>query len=227
MIGSRITFDDVTRYRLLQSELHASKQELETAYEELQSTNEELETTNEELQSTVEELETTNEELQSTNEELETMNEELQSTNEELQTMNDEMRSRSTDLDVMNSFLESVFSSLQSAVVVLDREFRVDDLERRREGVMGRTERRSGRCEFPRPRHRFAGGAAAAADQGCAQRYERSPRGRPVGCEPARKVDSVQGHAGAAPSRDGGRNDRSDPDDGTGGRAGVRVRISG
>jgi two-component system CheB/CheR fusion protein len=124
-IGTRITFDDVTRYRLLQSELNASKQELDTAYEELQSTNEELETTNEELQSTVEELETTNEELQSTNEELETMNEELQSTNEELQTMNDEMRSRSTDLNSANAFLESVFASLRAAVVVLDREYRV------------------------------------------------------------------------------------------------------
>jgi two-component system CheB/CheR fusion protein len=125
MIGSRIAFEDVTSYRLLQTELHASKQELDTAYEELQSTNEELETTNEELQSTVEELETTNEELQSTNEELETMNEELQSTNEELQTMNDEIRSRTTDLDAVNTFLESVFSSLRPAVVVLDRDFQV------------------------------------------------------------------------------------------------------
>lgn len=125
VIGSRITFEDVTRYRQLQSELHASKQELDTAYEELQSTNEELETTNEELQSTVEELETTNEELQSTNEELETMNEELQSTNEELQTMNDEMRSRSNELDTSNAFLQSVFSSLPSAVVVLDSACRV------------------------------------------------------------------------------------------------------
>jgi two-component system CheB/CheR fusion protein len=124
-IGSRISFEDVTRYRLLQAELHASKQELDTAYEELQSTNEELETTNEELQSTVEELETTNEELQSTNEELETMNEELQSTNEELQTMNDEMRSRSNELDTSNAFLQSVFSSLPSAVVVLDSAYRV------------------------------------------------------------------------------------------------------
>jgi two-component system, chemotaxis family, CheB/CheR fusion protein len=125
IIGCRIGFEDVTRYRLLQTELHASKQQLDSAYEELQSTNEELETTNEELQSTVEELETTNEELQSTNEELETMNEELQSTNEELQTMNDEMRSRSTDVDTANVFLESVFTSLRSAVVVLDREYRV------------------------------------------------------------------------------------------------------
>jgi len=124
-IGSRVTYQDVTELRSLESQLQQSKQELETAYEELQSTNEELETTNEELQSTVEELETTNEELQSTNEELETMNEELQSTNEELQSMNDELRNRSTELNSANSFLESVFASLRSAVVVVDKDLRV------------------------------------------------------------------------------------------------------
>jgi two-component system CheB/CheR fusion protein len=125
LVGTRLTFRDITDVKSLQEELQHSKQELETAYEELQSTNEELETTNEELQSTVEELETTNEELQSTNEELETMNEELQSTNEELQTMNDELRNRSTDLNSAHSFLESVFASLRSAVVVLDGDYRV------------------------------------------------------------------------------------------------------
>jgi two-component system CheB/CheR fusion protein len=125
LLGLRINFTDVTTLRTLQDELTQSKQELETAYEELQSTNEELETTNEELQSTVEELETTNEELQSTNEELETMNEELQSTNEELQTMNDELRNRSLELNSSNAYLESVFTSLRSAVVVLDRDLQV------------------------------------------------------------------------------------------------------
>jgi two-component system CheB/CheR fusion protein len=125
LLGVRVSFSDVTPLRSLQEELTNSKQELETAYEEVQSTNEELETTNEELQSTVEELETTNEELQSTNEELETMNEELQSTNEELQTMNDELRTRSTELNSSNAFLGAVFTSLRSAVVVLDRELRV------------------------------------------------------------------------------------------------------
>ena len=137
MAGIRIHFDDCTAIHRLQSELHASKQELETAYEELQSTNEELETTNEELQSTVEELETTNEELQSTNEELETMNEELQSTNEELQTINDELRTRSMDADVLNAYLESVFSSLRSGVVVVDRDYRIRVWNRRAEDLWG------------------------------------------------------------------------------------------
>jgi two-component system CheB/CheR fusion protein len=137
VIGTCISFHDVTGYKALQQELQHSKQELETAYEELQSTNEELETTNEELQSTVEELETTNEELQSTNEELETMNEELQSTNEELQTMNDEMRNQSADLNAANVFLESVFASLRSGVVVLDREYRVQVWNQRATDLWG------------------------------------------------------------------------------------------
>ena len=137
LLGMRIVFADSTSLHHLQSELTASKHELETAYEELQSTNEELETTNEELQSTVEELETTNEELQSTNEELETMNEELQSTNEELQTMNDELRTRSVDSDLMTTYLESVFSSLRSGVAVLDREYRVQVWNQRAEDLWG------------------------------------------------------------------------------------------
>jgi two-component system CheB/CheR fusion protein len=137
LLGTRITFQDVTEYKSLESELQHSKQELETAYEELQSTNEELETTNEELQSTIEELETTNEELQSTNEELETMNEELQSANEELQTINDELRSRSTDLNSAHAFLESVFTSLRSGVVVVDRDLRVQVWNHRAEDLWG------------------------------------------------------------------------------------------
>jgi two-component system CheB/CheR fusion protein len=125
LLGTVVSLSDVTYERRLRSELEQSKHELETAYEELQSTVEELETTNEELQSTVEELETTNEELQSTTEELETMNEELQSTNEELHTINDEVRRRSDDLNQVNAFLESILTSLQRGVVVLDRDYEV------------------------------------------------------------------------------------------------------
>jgi two-component system, chemotaxis family, CheB/CheR fusion protein len=121
ILGTTVTYTDVTAQRRLQNELEGSKRELENAYEELQSTVEELETTNEELQSTNEELETTNEELQSTNEELETMNEELQSTNEELATMNDELRQRTLELNEVNAFLETILTSMGVAVVVLDR----------------------------------------------------------------------------------------------------------
>lgn len=137
LLGTKVIFTDVSRYKQLQEELASSTQELETAYEELQSTNEELETTNEELQSTVEELETMNEELQSTNEELETMNEELQSTNEELATINEEMRDRSQELNQVNGFLGSILTSLESGVVVLDRDLQIQIWNYKAEDLWG------------------------------------------------------------------------------------------
>jgi two-component system CheB/CheR fusion protein len=39
--------------------------------------------------------------------------------------MNDELRSRGSELNGVNAFLESVFASMGSAVVVLDRELRI------------------------------------------------------------------------------------------------------
>jgi two-component system CheB/CheR fusion protein len=125
VLGTKLTFSDVTHVHRLQGDLRRANLELDAAQEELQSTVEELETTNEELQSTVEELETTNEELQSTNEELETMNEELQSTNEELQTMNEELRQRGIELNQINAFYDAVLGSMRCGVAVLDRELRV------------------------------------------------------------------------------------------------------
>src|ERR671920_216017 len=99
------------------------------------STIDELETTNEELQSANEELQTTNEELQSTNEELETMNEELQSTNEELETINDELRERTGELNDVNDFLETILTSLELGVAVIDPEQRIQIWNRRAEAL--------------------------------------------------------------------------------------------
>jgi two-component system CheB/CheR fusion protein len=137
LLGTSVTFVDVTAANRLYQELDRHKQALETASEELQSTNEELETTNEELQSTVEELETTNEELQSSNEELETMNEELESTNSELQTINTELHTRSGQLDQFNLFMGTVLSSLRLGVSVLDRDLRVQLWNRQAEELWG------------------------------------------------------------------------------------------
>jgi two-component system CheB/CheR fusion protein len=53
------------------------------------------------------------------------MNEELQSTNEELETINDELRQRSLELNEVNAFLEAILSSLGVAVIVVDRDQRV------------------------------------------------------------------------------------------------------
>jgi two-component system CheB/CheR fusion protein len=124
-IGAAITFTDSTDLVRLRTDLERSSEELATAYEELQSTNEELETTNEELQSTVEELETTNEELHSSNEELETINEELTSANEEMEGTNGALRQRGSELDAVNLFLESILTSIEHGVVVLDAQQRV------------------------------------------------------------------------------------------------------
>ncbi len=191
LLGARITFQDITEYRSLEAELQHSKQELETAYEELQSTNEELQTTNEELQSTIEELETTNEELQSTNEELETMNEELQSANEELQTINDELRTRSTDLNSAHAFLESVFTSLRSGVVVVDRDLRVQVWNHRAEDLWGVRAHEAQRTNFlsldiglpvsdlRQPIRDILGGATQHAD---VVLPATSRRGRPLEC---------------------------------------------
>lgn len=137
LLGVSIVFFDVTATRALLDKVVQTNHQLEAAYEELQSTNEELETTNEELQSTVEELETTNEELQSTNEELETMNEELQSTNDELHTINDMLRERSLELDEAKRFQDSLVDSIQSGMVVVDREMKIVLWNRGCEGLWG------------------------------------------------------------------------------------------
>ncbi len=125
VLGTQVTFTDITDAHRLHAALRQTNLELESAHEELQSTSEELETTNEELQSTVEELETTNEELQSTNEELETLNEEQQSANEELQTMNDELRQRGEELVELSGFMTATLGSMKSGVVVLDKDLLV------------------------------------------------------------------------------------------------------
>jgi two-component system, chemotaxis family, CheB/CheR fusion protein len=135
--GVVVTFQDVTGYRNLRADLERYQHELGDAYEELQSTVEELETTNEELQSANEELETTNEELQSSNEELETMNEELQSANEELEAINSELRRRSAEVTELNQFLQSILSSMVSAVIVLGPEMEVKAWNRQAEELWG------------------------------------------------------------------------------------------
>ncbi|WP_377807116.1 CheR family methyltransferase [Azospirillum sp. A29] len=132
-----LSFFDTSRIYLLQQEIEAAQESLETTIEELQSSNEELETTNEELQSTNEELETTNEELQSTNEELETMNEELRSTNEELEVANEEMRRQSEEAGEYRLYSESILRSIDVGIIVLDDNLTVQSWNRWSENVWG------------------------------------------------------------------------------------------
>jgi two-component system CheB/CheR fusion protein len=123
VLGTGITFEDVTLHHELRTQLDLSSEKLET--------------TNEELQSTNEELETTNEELQATNEELETMNEELQSTNEQLRTLNDELNERTEALNELNLYMGSIFTSLKSGMVVVDSDLRIHVWNARAEDLLG------------------------------------------------------------------------------------------
>jgi two-component system CheB/CheR fusion protein len=107
--------DEESRVAVLEHELQATKEYLQTTVEELEASNEELKSTNEELQST-------NEELQSTNEELETAKEELQSTNEELVTVNSELNNKIDELTEVNNDINNLLASTEIGTIFLDRE---------------------------------------------------------------------------------------------------------
>ena len=112
------TAEEESRLAILEQELQATKEYLQTTVEELEASNEELKSTNEELQST-------NEELQSTNEELETAKEELQSTNEELVTVNAELKNKIEELTEVNNDINNLLASTEIGTVFLDRELRI------------------------------------------------------------------------------------------------------
>jgi len=100
-------------------------QELRAKEEYLQTANEELETSNEELKSSNEEMQSVNEELQSTNEELETSKEELQSVNEELATVNAELQSKVSDLSRANNDMNNLLAGTGIATVFVDHGLRI------------------------------------------------------------------------------------------------------
>jgi PAS domain S-box-containing protein len=100
-----------TAVRQLETELSATRQDLQSNIEQLKSLNEEMQSSNEELQAANEELETSREELQSLNEELITVNAQLQSKIEEQETTNNDL----------NNFL----GSTNIPTIFLDQQFRV------------------------------------------------------------------------------------------------------
>jgi two-component system, chemotaxis family, CheB/CheR fusion protein len=103
---------------LLQRELAASREYLQSIIQELEAANEELQSANEEILSS-------NEELQSANEELDTAKEELQSTNEELNTVNEELHGRNDELSRVNSDLVNLVGSVQIAIVIVSSDLRI------------------------------------------------------------------------------------------------------
>lgn len=109
---------DETVVEQLESELRATR-------EDLQSTVEELETSNEELRASSEEVMSVNEELQSTNEEIETSKEELQSLNEELNTVNSQLEGKVAELEDANNDLNNLLVNAELAVLFLDTDYRI------------------------------------------------------------------------------------------------------
>jgi two-component system, chemotaxis family, CheB/CheR fusion protein len=109
---------DATQLELLQRELAASREYMQSIIQELEAANEELQSANEEILSS-------NEELQSTNEELDTAKEELQSTNEELNTVNEELHGRNDELSRVNSDLLNLVGSVQIAIVIVTSDLRI------------------------------------------------------------------------------------------------------
>ena len=103
---------------MLERELAASREYLQSIIQELEAANEELQSANEEILSS-------NEELQSTNEELDTAKEELQSTNEELNTLNEELHGRNEELSRVNSDLVNLLASVQIAIVIISSDLRI------------------------------------------------------------------------------------------------------
>ncbi len=104
--------------QMLQRELAASREYLQSIIQELEAANEELQSANEEILSS-------NEELQSTNEELDTAKEELQSTNEELNTVNEELHATNDELSRVNSDLVNLLASVQIAIVIVSADLRI------------------------------------------------------------------------------------------------------
>ncbi len=109
---------DSGKMALLQRELAASRDYLQSIIQELEAANEELQSANEEILSS-------NEELQSTNEELDTAKEELQSTNEELNTLNEELQGRNEEVNRVNSDLVNLLASVQIAIVIVSSDLRI------------------------------------------------------------------------------------------------------
>src|ERR1019366_4019305 len=106
------------RIAVLQQELRAKEEYLQTANQELEASNQELKSSNEEMQSV-------NEELQSTNEEMETSKEELQSVNEELATVNVELQNNVADLSRANNDMNNLLAGTGIATVFVDDQLRI------------------------------------------------------------------------------------------------------
>jgi two-component system, chemotaxis family, CheB/CheR fusion protein len=103
------TVIEETAIHQLESELTATRADLQSHIEQLKSINEEFQSSNEELQASNEELETSREELQSLNEELITVNSQLQGKIEEQDTTNNDLNNFQASTNIPMIFLDMHF----------------------------------------------------------------------------------------------------------------------
>ncbi len=128
--GSRGAADDRGRIRALERELQETRDYLQSVIE-MQEANQA------EVRAAYEESLSSNEEFQSTNEELETTKEELQSMNEEISTLNEELLHRNAELSQSNADLQNIFASIDTPLVLVDRELRIRQFSPRATEVFG------------------------------------------------------------------------------------------
>jgi two-component system CheB/CheR fusion protein len=93
----------------LESELAATRDDLQKHIEQLRSMNEEMQSSNEELQASNEELETSREELKSLNEELISVNSLLQEKMEQVNIVNNDLTNLITSTNIPTLFLDQQF----------------------------------------------------------------------------------------------------------------------
>ncbi len=110
--------DKDLRFRILETELAQSREDMRAITEDQEAVNEELQSANEELLSG-------SEELQSLNEELETSKEELQSTIEELTIVNQEILNLNEHLTISKDYSEAIVGSIRTPLIVLDKRLRI------------------------------------------------------------------------------------------------------
>jgi len=113
LVDGRDPCDDASLAQLLEFELKATRENLQSTIEQMERANEELKSSNEEMMSM-------NEELQSANEELETSREELQSLNEELYTVNSQLQEKVDELERINNDITNLIGNTDIATIFLD-----------------------------------------------------------------------------------------------------------
>jgi two-component system CheB/CheR fusion protein len=136
LLGTVVTFTDVTELGLLRRSVERSAHDLQAALAELRLTGAHLERLGEELRSSDAELKLMSDELRSSTEELEISNEEVRSGNEELRSTTDELDLRTRELGAATRLMDSMIDAL-GAAFILDEDLTIRLWSRECEALWG------------------------------------------------------------------------------------------